>query len=232
MLIYSENKLRERIVEICRKLYEKGFIAGSDGNISVKLGEQYLLTTPTSVHKGALSPEQIVKTDLEGNSLEFNKKPSSEFRMHVLIYKLRKDVRAVIHAHPPFSVALSLVSMNPTGCVLPEAVLTLGYVPITKYATPTTEEVPEVIKEHILTSNGIILARHGTVTVGSSLDEAYLRLEILEHSSRIIAIAKSIGNITPLNEEELKRLERRARELGISPPAGSCIKCNICKTIV
>jgi L-fuculose-phosphate aldolase len=226
----QERALRQELVEVGRRLAEKDLVPGTDGNLSVRLGSEWLLTTPSGVSKGALHPDQIVKCDLDGNPVG-ELKPSSEIRMHVLVYRARPDVAAAVHAHPAHAVALSLAGVSLAECLLPEPTLALGAIPTAPYATPTTEDVPESIRE-LLTRrfNALILARHGTLTLGRTLDEAVVRLETLEHTARITAIARSVGgaSLQPLPASEVERIEGIARALGIARPSTSCSLCGTC----
>lgn len=227
-LIDTEQTLRLNLVEVGQRLYKRGFIAGTDGNLSVRLGSEWMLTTPSGVHKGMLSPEQIVKCDLEGNPAG-ELEPSSEIRMHVLVYRARPDVAAAVHAHPVNSVALSLVGVNLAECLLPEAALALGSIPTAPYATPTTDDVPDSIQELLCQRfNALILARHGTLTLGRTLEEAFIRLETVEHTARITAVARSIGPTYALPPAEVARIETIARAFGIARPSPGCSGCGTC----
>jgi len=227
-VIDTEQELRLELVEVGRRLYERGFIAGTDGNLSVRLGADRMLTTPSGVHKGMLRPEQIVTCDLEGRPVD-DRRPSSEIRMHVLVYQARPDVSAAIHAHPVHSVALSLVGVSLAECLLPEPALALGSIPTAPYATPTTEDVPSSIRELLSQRyNALILARHGTLTLGRTLEEAVLRLETVEHTAKITAVARSIGATSALPAEEVERIEAIARDLGIARPDAGCSGCGTC----
>lgn len=226
----SEDTLRAEIVEICRRLHGAGLVAGCDGNVSARLGAKALLTTPSGVPKGLLRPEDLVKTDLTGKPLGIaRRKPSSELRLHLLAYRLRPEIGAAVHAHPAHAVALSLAGVSLAGCLLPETVLSLGCIPTAPYATPTTEEVPESVRHLLGRANAVILARHGTLTLGIDLQQAWLRLESLEHAARITALARAIGPVEPLGAAEQARLESLARELGITNlPSTCCTRCGTC----
>ena len=154
--------------------------------------------------------------------------PSSELRMHLLVYRVRPDVAAAVHAHPVHAVALSLVGVSLAGCLLPETVLSLGSVPTAGYATPTTEEVPESLRHLLEKSNAIVLARHGTLTLGADLTQAYNRLESLEHTAHITAVARAIGPVSVLSQQERQRLEDAARALGIETENLVCSGCETC----
>jgi L-fuculose-phosphate aldolase len=225
----QEHRLRAELVETGRRLYEHSFVSGTDGNLSVRLGPDLMLTTPSGVHKGTMRPEEIVTCDLSGRAVGDGGRPSSEIRMHLLVYEARPDVAAAIHAHPVHAVALSLVGVSLAECLLPEPALALGAIPTAPYATPTTEDVPESIRDLLACgTNALVLARHGTLTLGRSLEEAYVRLETLEHAARITAVARSMGVPTPLPAREVERIERIARGLGVARPAPQCSQCGTC----
>jgi L-fuculose-phosphate aldolase len=207
-------------------MYQQGFIAATDGNVSAKLSKKYLLLTPSGVHKGFLDEDDIILTDLKGKVISGRQRPSSEIRMHVLVYSLRDNVGAIIHAHPPQAVALSLIGISLAECILPEAILSLGKIPTAPYAPPTTQATAEAIRELIKRHDAVILERHGALTVGSDLEQAFIRLESLEHTAQITAIARSIGKISPLSKEEQEKLKEVARHLGIKR---ECTKCGACK---
>lgn len=211
----TEVEQRARIVEICQRMYRQGFIAAADGNVSVRLGRDRLLVTPSGYHKGFLCTGDLVVTDLAGQRLGGRNRPTSELAMHTLVYAARPDVRALVHAHPPMAVALTLAGVSLEGCVLSEACLALGPVPTIPYATPTTAEVPAALRAHLTRANAFVLERHGSLTVGSSLDEAYNRLEILEHTAKILHAAHLLRPVAPLSGADEAKLAEVAARLGI-----------------
>ncbi|MDY0061666.1 MAG: class II aldolase/adducin family protein [Myxococcota bacterium] len=223
----DEDQLRQALVEAGRRVHAAGFVAAADGNLSVRLGEHLLLATPTGAAKGRLTPGELVKTDLQGQVLGPGR-PSSELRLHLLLYQSRPDVRAAIHAHPPHAVALSLAGLGLAGCLLPETILSLGTVPTAPYATPTTEEVPASVQGLLQGCNALILARHGTLTFGEDLEQAFLRLEGLEHAARITCLARAMGPLEPLGHAQVARLEELGRRLGVPVAPGSCTACGTC----
>lgn len=194
-------------------MYAKGLIAARDGNVSVRLSEARLLMTPSGVNKGFLAPDAIVMTDLAGNKVRggarFN--ASSELKMHLAVYRARPDVCSVVHAHAPFSVAFSLAGVPLSDPLIPEVVATLGAIPTTPYATPTTEDVVDAIREPITHHNALVMARHGTLTVGCDVFEAYDRLETVEHTARIVFATRLLGGAHPLGAQEVERLEEIGR---------------------
>ncbi len=232
-----EAELRAEVVRICRLLWEKGFVAASDGNVSVRLGRDRLLATPSGFSKGFLSPSDVVLCNLEGQSMYSSYqrgercKPSSEILLHVEVYRQRPDVQAVVHAHPPIAVAFTIAGVSLAQCVLPEVVVNLGQVPTTAYATPSTAEGPEVIRELIRDHDALILDRHGSVTVGRSLFDAYMKLEKVEHLAQVTLAARQLGQVGLLPQEEVRKLvEMRRQKLGLPPDyqGPGCVNCGAC----
>ena len=180
----DRHRLALEIVEICSWMYQKGFIASSEGNVSASLGADRILVTPRGAHKGLLQPEQLVVTDLAGRQVSGTLAPSSELPLHLLVYRKRPDVRGIIHAHPTMAIVCSLAGISLDDGVVPEVITSLGGIPIAPYATPGTDEAAEVIGPFIQQFDAIVLARHGSVTVGRDLREAYSKLEMLEHTAQ------------------------------------------------
>ena len=187
--IEREPELRERLSLVCHRLYQKGLIAAGDGNVSLRLDHERVLVTPSGFHKGFIAPSELIVTDVAGRKLRGDHQPSSEFAMHALIYAERPDVNAVVHAHPPITVALALAGVSLTDCVLSETCLLLGPVPTAPYSTPTTSEVPESLRPYVRSANAIVMHRHGALTMGRHVEEAWQRMEALEHSAKIIHAA-------------------------------------------
>ena len=218
----DERALRRKLVEICHRTYRQGFIAAMDGNVSARLGRDRVLVTPSGFHKGTIHEEDLVITDLVGRKISGKHRPSSEFLMHQLAYAERADVGAVVHAHPPIAVALALAGISLESCILSESCLSLGAIVTAPYATPTTAEVPDSLRDLVRAWNAIILMRHGALTLGVDLEQAYNRMEIVEHTAKIIHAARAVGTVTPLPEEEVDKLRRLAGPAGvvIPPPSG------------
>lgn len=201
----TEQSLKQEMVIICRMLHQKNLIAGLDGNVSVKCGD-YLLTTPSGVHKGFLRSDQIIAVDREGQVLQGEGRPTSEIAMHLMVYRLRSGVNAVIHAHPPLITAFSIAGVSLEEFILPEVVLSLGLIPTAAYATPTTSEVPESIQGLIERYDALILERHGALTVGQDLMDAYNKMEKLEHSALVVFTALQLGRARRLPPQEVEKL--------------------------
>jgi len=208
------EQLKDAIVQVAHLLHQRGYIGGMDGNISVRVGSR-LLCTPSGVNKGFMNRKEIITTDLEGKVLVGSGKPSSELAMHLEVYKQRQDVGAVVHAHPPHCVACTLTGIDMTRLVVPELAYTMGAVPTAPYATPGTREVPDSIAAHVGTSQAILLERHGSITFGSTLQEAYDRLEGLEHAAHILFLARNLGTLKPLSDEQVERLRHSVEARGL-----------------
>lgn len=220
-LYRSEAEARQHLVEICRRLYEKDLIAAGDGNVSCRLDEERVLVTPSGCHKGFLRPDDLVITDVHGQRILRKSgalRPSSEFLMHEACYLERPDIRAVVHAHPPVSVALALAGLSLSECVLSETCLLLGPILTVPYSTPTTDEVPRVLRPYLGQANALILDRHGALTLGRDLNEAWHRMEALEHAAKILHAAYALGPVAALSPVESSKLEALARRLRIPRP--------------
>lgn len=209
-------------------MYRQGYIAAMDGNVSARLDDERVLVTPTGMHKGFIREDDLVITDLHGKLLRGSKHPSSEFLMHELAYAQRDDVGAVVHAHPPITVALALAGVSLAQCVLSETCLVLGPILTAPYSTPTTEEVPQVLLPYVRQANAIVMDRHGAITLGRTLDEAYNRLEAMEHAAKITHAARALGPVAPLPPVEVDKLQELARKLGIPRAPDPCTLCNAC----
>ena len=218
----TESQLRSDIVEVGRRMYARGYTASNDGNISVRLDANRLLMTPKSVSKGFMDPSMMCVTDLEGNKLAGERDPSSEIQMHLEVYRQRPDVQAVVHAHPPIATAFAVAGIPLDRAVLAEVVTTLGSVPIADYATPSTKELPQAVSKYIKAHDGMLLANHGALTVGTDLFSAYFKMETIEHFAHISFIARMLGGERLLSKEEVLRLQGLRGMYGISSPAPIC----------
>ena len=194
---------RDLICRIGRLLYDRGYVAANDGNISVRCGDR-LVMTPSGVSKGRMTPDMLLVTDLEGNVLEGNRHPTSEGKMHLAVYRHRPDVRAVVHAHPPVSTAFAACRKGLETPYLAELVVGLGTVPCTPgFAMLSTEEVPESVVPYLPDHNAVLLANHGSLTWGGDLWEAFDRMETVEHTAKIVLNIQTLGGGVPLTEEEV-----------------------------
>ena len=218
----SETQLRADIVEVGRRLYARGYTASNDGNISVRLDGGRLLMTPKSLCKGFMEPSMMCITDLDGRKLAGERDPSSEMQMHLEVYRQRADVNAVVHAHPPIATAFAVAGIPLDRAVLAEVVTTLGSIPIADYATPSTKALPDAVRKYIKAHDGMLLANHGALTVGSDVFSAYFKMETVEHFAHISFIARMLGGERLLPRDEVLRLQGLRGMYGISSPAPIC----------
>ncbi len=234
---YSERLVRQEIVKICRLMYEKGFISASDGNVSARIGSDKILITPSGLHKGLLEANQLLIVDETGNRAgpvtpESRKlKPTSELSMHLEAYRLRPDIGAVVHAHPPITIALSIAGIPLADCLLPEVIVFLGLIPTTEYATPSSEENVRAIRQFISDHDALVLQRHGSLTVGDSPTQGFMRLETVEQNARIAFMLAQLGVRNPLPAEDVNKLLVQREQMGLSRPgeaAEFCSYCGVC----
>src|SRR5512138_2492797 len=217
-----EEQLRAEIVEAGRRLYARGYAASNDGNISARLGDNRLLTTPKSVSKGFMTPDMMVIVDYDGKKIAGDRDASSELPMHLEIYRNRPDVNAVVHAHPPIATGFAVAGIPLTRAVLAEVVTTLGSIPIAEYATPSTSELPAAVARYIKAHDGMLLANHGALTVGGDLFSAYFKMETIEHFAKISLVARLLGRENLISREEVMRLQQLRGTYGIKAPAPIC----------
>lgn len=231
----DEYQLRQEIVQVGRLMYEKGFIVSSDGNISVRLEPGRILITPSGLHKGFLEPDQILIVDEAGNRVgpgtAANRplKPTSELPMHLEAYRQRADITAVVHAHPPITIALSIAGIPMADCLLPEVIVFLGLIPTTQYATPSSQENVQAIRQFIRTHDALVLQRHGSLTVGNSPMQGFMRLETVEQNARIAFMLAQLGVHNPLPPEEVKKLLHQRQQMGLSREGETAEFCNVCR---
>ena len=204
----SFQELREDLCRVCALLYQRGYVASNDGNVSVRAGEGQILVTPSGVSKGRLTPDMLVLCDLEGRVLEGNRHPSSETPMHLLLYRERPDVGAVVHAHPAAATAFAACRRPLDVPYLTEVVSGLGPIPVAPYALPSTPEVPESIRPFVRDHKGVLLANHGVLTVGADLEQAYWRMETVEHTAQIHLNARLLGGGVALSAQEVEELQK------------------------
>ncbi len=224
------HKLKQEICEIGRRIYDKGFAAANDGNITVRISENEFLCTPTMHSKGFLKPDDISIIDMEGNQIAGRKKRSSEALLHLEIYRQRDDIKSVVHCHPPHATAFAVAREPIPQCVLPEVEIFLGDVPITRYETPGNQGLADSILPFVHKSNVVILANHGTVSYGDSVERAYWWTEILDAYCRILMLAKSLGKVNHFTENEERELLHLKTKWGFTDPRNTeeYENCDIC----
>ena len=212
----DEASLRRDIVEVGRRLYAKGFIAGAEGNVSVREGER-LYVTPGGACKGFLKPDDVAVTDLDGR-VAYGARATSEILMHTAVYRRRPDVRAVVHAHPPAATGFAVAGLPLDRPVLAEPVVTLGPVPLVPFGTPSTSDLADQVSAAIGSAHALLLANHGAIAVGETLWRAWERMETLEQFARIALVARLLGGQTELAPEAVARLEALRVPAGYPPP--------------
>ncbi len=223
----SEHQLRKDICEVGRRMYQKGFIAANDGNISARMDNGNVLLTPSATNKGRLDEEDLVVTDMHGVRLYGRKEPSSELPMHLVVYRERPDVRAVVHAHPPYATGFSVAGVPLDKPLISEVVLTLGTVPLAEYGTPTTPELAEAIEPYVREHDAILMANHGAMTSGPDLFTAYDRMETLDHFAHIWLVARIMGTERSLSAENVAKLKAIRERTHFEPPVDACFTCPI-----
>ena len=202
----SHAILRERMVEIGRRLYDQGLIAAADGNISCRLPDGKVLITPSGKAKGRLSPDDLVIIDLSGKVVAGSHDPSSEYKMHTAFYTVRDNIRAVVHAHPVYCTAYAVAGMDLVQPILPEVLLSIGEIPLAEYGAPSTSELAASVERLARDHDTILLRSHGLVAAGGDLEEAYNRIELAEHFARILHAAEAIGGARTLSDEQVEAL--------------------------
>lgn len=204
--------VRRQIVRVCRHLYERGLIAGPDGNVSVRISHDHILVTPRGFSKADVEEHDLVMVSLDGKKLGGKHEVSSEIAMHLAAYRTRADISAVVHAHPPVATAFALAGEGLPGNVLPELTLQLGEVPLVPYATPGTEALPEAMAPFLPNYDAFLLANHGVTTLGRTVGEAHQRMESVEHCANILLTARLLGRVNALGAEDVRALEH-ARQM-------------------
>jgi L-fuculose-phosphate aldolase len=218
----TEEQIKADIVEVGRRLWQREYVASNDGNISVRLDEARLITTPKGVSKGFMTPDMMVVTDFDGRKIAGDRDPSSELKMHLQVYRDRPDARAVVHAHPPTATGFAVAGIPLDRAVLAEVVTTLGSIPIAEYATPSTDELPAACSKYLKAHDGLLLANHGALAIGPDLFTAYYRMETIEHFARISLVTRTLGREHLLSRDEVERLQGLRGMYGIAAPAPVC----------
>ena len=216
----KEKDPRRQIVELGRLAYQKGWVAANDGNISVRLGADRILATPTGVSKGMMDPEDLIICDLDGNKVEGDRERTSEILMHTTIYQMRSDVRAVVHAHPPVATGFAVAGRPLNLAFLPEVIIGLGCIPLADYGLPGTPELSEALKPFIPTYDALLMANHGAVCYADDLMKAFFRMETVEHFARITLVAELLGGPRVLPRVEVEKLLDSRSRYGVQTRKG------------
>jgi L-fuculose-phosphate aldolase len=224
----NEWELKQQICDIGRRVYEQGFVAANDGNISVRVSENRYLCTPTMVSKGFLSPDDIAVVDAKGNQIAGRKPRTSEILLHLEIYKELPHIGAVVHAHPPHATAFAVAGVDVPSCILPEVEIFIGQVPIAEYETPGGKDFAETILPHLRRkANTILLANHGAVACDKDLEHAYFHLETLDMYCKILLLAKQIGKVQQIATPKVGELLEIKERMGLPDPRLDS-ECEMC----
>ena len=211
----SAYSLRKDICEVGRRVYQRGFVAANDGNISIRLEADRVLCTPTGVSKGYLNEDMLAICDMDGEQVAGSMKISSEIRMHIEIYKMRADVSAVVHAHPPTATGFAVAGIELTKCVLPEVIVSLGGIPLADYGTPGGPDIVEPMKPLLRDYDAVLMANHGVVTLGSHVMDAHFKMETVEHFAKIALVAQQLGAVHTLADKDVDDLIALRDRFGI-----------------
>ena len=213
----NEYEIKKMICDVGKRIYDRKMVAANDGNISVKLNDNEFLCTPTGVSKGFMTPDYICKVDAQGNLLQSDQyfRPSSEIKMHMRVYAKRPDVGAVVHAHPTFATSFAIAGIPLTRPIMPEAVITLGSVPMVPYGCPSTMEIPDRLEPYLEYYDAVLLESHGALTWSTDLMAAYMKMETVEFYAELLYRTKQLGGPKELNKEQIEQLYEVRRKMGI-----------------
>lgn len=211
----TESEHRADIIEICKRVYRNGWVAANDGNISIKIDVRTVLCTPTGMSKGYLAPDQLIKVDMDGNKIEGELNPSSEVKMHIDVYKNKENINSVVHAHPPYATGFAVAGLALDQCIIPEIIASLGSIPLTRYGTPSTFEIPEHVREYLKEYNVFLLENHGALSIGGDVFQAYYRMESLELFAKINLVARLLGNVNVISEDKVREIIGIRKQFGL-----------------
>jgi len=226
VLMSSDRRYRVAIVEFGRLLHASGFVAATDGNLSVRLDEERILVTPTCICKGRMRPADMVVVDMEGKRIRGERRVSSEIAMHLLIYRLRPEVRGIVHAHPPTATGFAASGLGLSSPLVCEVVVGLGSIPLARYGTPGTPELTDALEPLIPNHDAILMANHGVVAFGSSLESAFMKMETVEHFAKIALVTHMLGQAQPLGAKEVEKLHEVRQRYNHSAPTRKAVAGN------
>jgi L-fuculose-phosphate aldolase len=212
--MFDESQQRADIVQFGKLLHQKGYVAATDGNITVRLDKNSVLSTPTGMSKGMMGPDDLVVVDLDGRKISGRRNVSTEIGMHLLIYRMRPDVHGIVHAHPTTATGYAAAGIPLNKALISEVVLSLGSIPLARYGTPGTPELTDALEPLIPNHDAILMANHGVVTYGDTLLRAYMKMETVEHFAKIALVTHLLGQQQPLSDEAVEKLvAARLRDL-------------------
>ena len=202
----SEEKLRQEITDICHLIYEKGYVASTDGNVSVRLPDGNVMCTPTRCNKGFVKPADLVVIDLKGQKVRGERKQSSEMAMHLLIYEMRPEIQAVVHAHPACATAFAAAGIPLNKALISEVVLAVGCIPLAEYGTPGTPELTDELRPFVAMHDALLMSNHGVVTYGKTIEDAFNLMDTVEHLAKISIYTKILGRERLLSSGDVEKL--------------------------
>jgi L-fuculose-phosphate aldolase len=211
----TESQHRSDIIDICKRVHANGWVAANDGNVSIKLGPNTVICTPTGMSKGYLTSDQLIKVDMDGNKIDGEMEPSSEVKMHLDVYKSKENIGAVVHAHPPFSTGFAVAGIALDECIMPEIIISLGSIPLTRFGTPSTSEIPDNIRPYLKEHDVFLLENHGALSIGKDVYQAYYRMESLELFAKINLVARMLGNVNVIGEDNVRKMIGLREKFGL-----------------
>ncbi len=214
-MLKTLQETRQEIIDVGKLVFQKGWIAANDGNLSVRLDEDRILCTPTSVCKGMMICDDLIICDLDGNKIEGRKERTSEIAMHALIYRMRPDIHSVLHAHPPVATGFATAGRALDLALLPEVVISLGSIPLAGYGLPGTPALTEGMLPYIPKFDAMLMANHGAVAYGEDIYQAFFRMETVEHFARITLVAELLGGAKALPAREVRKLFESRERYGV-----------------
>lgn len=214
------SSLKQEIVDIGKRLYNRGYVASNDGNLSIRLDSEKVLITPTGVSKGFMKPDDLIVVDLDGKVINGKRKHSSESNMHLQIYRDRPDVGGVCHTHAPYATSFAVAGIPLDLMILPEVIITLGTIPLVEYGATGTEDLYRSISNYVKDYDAFLLANHGVLAVGNNLLSAYHKMETVEHAAHIQFLASQLGKIKTLNKKQVAQLLSMREKFGIRQDIG------------
>ncbi len=223
----TEREHRQDIVDIGRLVYQKGWVAANDGNISIRLDQDRILATPTGVSKGMMHPDDLIICDCLGNKIQGRKERTSEIAMHLTVYNMRPDIRAVVHAHPPVATGFAAAGKPLNLALLPEVIIGLGCVPLADYGLPGTPELTAPMLPYIPKYDAILMGNHGAVCYGEDVYKAFFRMETMEHFARIALVAELLGGPKVLPKLEVDKLLDARTRYGVKARSGGDPGCPV-----
>jgi L-fuculose-phosphate aldolase len=223
----TEREYRQDIVEIGRLVYQKGWVASNDGNITIRMDEERILATPTGTSKGMMSPDDLIVVGMDGKKISGRKEQTSELAMHITVYKMRPDIKSVLHAHPPVATGFASAGKPLNLALLPEVIIGLGCVPLADYGLPGTDELTEPLLPYIPKYDAVLLGNHGVTCWGEDVYKAFFRMETVEHFARIALVAELLGGAKVLPKVEVDKLFDARQRYGVKTKAGAVPGCPV-----